>query len=121
MTGTHQEQILVIERDAAFAGYLTALLESAGYGVHTEGYSAAALHYATAHCPDLVILDVQLIEIDGARVCPELRNCCSFMAVPIILLTTSYQVVSSAYGADAWLIKSCEPDAILNTIERFLE
>ena len=63
-----QERILVVEDEDDIAFVLKARLESAGYEVHTEGYGATALSYATAHQPDLVILDVKLPDVDGFEV-----------------------------------------------------
>lgn len=66
--------ILVIEDDAHIRRVLGTSLEAYGYEVHLAETGAQALELATAHAPDLFILDLGLPDMDGLRLIPRLRS-----------------------------------------------
>ena len=125
MSVTCQERILVVEDEVDIAFVLKVRLEAAGYEVHTEGYGATALSYATEHQPDLVILDVKLPDVDGFEVCQQLRVLYPRSDVAVLMFTgleaTCDQLRGFANGADAYLTKRCEPVELLKTVEELLE
>ena len=124
MTHASRAHILIIEGDVELAARFTALFESVGYTVHTEFHGATALSYATRHCPDLVIVNMQLPDMNGYQVCWELRNRCEVMIMPIIVLTAvddpADHLRGFTAGATICLPVSRE-DALLHTVTLLFE
>lgn len=76
--------------------------------------------------PDLILLDLNLIRLNGIQVLEKVRNDIRLQHIPVIILTTSQQErdVTRAYnsGACSYIIKpsSIEPfTKILRTLEEY--
>ncbi|MBI4598000.1 MAG: response regulator, partial [Candidatus Omnitrophica bacterium] len=80
----------------------------------------AAISWAVEHQPDLVILDLVLPDMDGHKVCQELRRLYSFWALPVLILTAKNQPIDQlrgfAHGADAYMTKPFESGELLRTV-----
>jgi len=117
-------QILVIASNVSLAGSLSVLLATEGYTVHTESCGLSALRYAWKHCPDLVIVDQQIQDLEEGCTCSEVRHHCQVMIVPIILLSPyaplNDQAPQVIDEADACLPASCEPATLLGVVSSFL-
>jgi len=83
--------ILVIEDDLDVAEMLDSYFRIQGYQVKTVNWGEDGLESAKSDCPDLVILDIRLPDIDGFEVAKRLRANRSTAAVPIIFLTEKRQ------------------------------
>ena len=119
-----KNRILAIEDDAQIGRFLQALLSVAGYKVHVEPTGEAGLNYASDRVPDLVILDLRLPDMDGYDVCRKLRQFFSPWEVPIVMLTGMDKPVDQlrgfAHGADAYMTKPFEAQALLEKIKSLL-
>lgn len=71
MTGS--ARILVVDDQPNIVDMLATVLTFHGFTVDTAGTATAAVELASAHRPDLVLLDVMLPDGDGMRVCRRLR------------------------------------------------
>jgi two-component system cell cycle response regulator DivK len=67
-------RILVAEDDAANMKLAVTVLEGAGHEVLQAQDGAAAVALASAHLPDLVLLDIQMPGMDGFTVLRRLRE-----------------------------------------------
>jgi len=89
---------------------VTRYLERDGFRVDAAEDGLTALDLATAHPPDLLILDVMLPSKDGFSVLQELRKTSS---VPVILLTARAEetdrVLGLELGADDYVVKPFSP------------
>ena len=117
-------RILVVEDEVGIGRLISAYLESVWYEVHHETRGEAALLYAAAHRPELVILDLCLPDIHGYQVCHVLPRLYSMWARPIMILSSLDanidQLRGYASGADAYLTKPFEPPQLLPTVTRLL-
>lgn len=113
-------RILAVDDSPTVLEMLTSILESGGYSVITATDGAEALEMARAERPDLILLDVMLPKLDGYRVCRLLKFDQHYRAIPIIMLTAKAedQAVATGIrtGADQYLTKPVEPDALLAAI-----
>jgi two-component system KDP operon response regulator KdpE len=66
--------ILLVEDDAQIRRVVATTLEAHGFAVHGVERGGVGLEWATAHPPDLVILDLNLPDGDGLDLIPELRS-----------------------------------------------
>lgn len=82
-----KKQILIVEDDVDLVEMLSAYFRVQGYEVDTASWGEDAVKQATAKCPDLVLLDIRLPDIDGFEVCRRLRQLRKTQSVPVIFLT----------------------------------
>lgn len=125
MSELRNRQVLLIADETPSVDALRAALIGSGYAITQAAQPADALRRTAHRCPDLIIIFAELSGLEACRLCAELRNQCSFMEVPILLLSARpqpiRQVRQQAYGADAWLATSATPAQVLPVITRLLD
>ena len=99
-------KVLIIEDDRAICTFMRRVLEANGYEtiiVHT-GHEAVSI--AASHCPDVVILDLGLPDMDGLEVLADLRRW-SLMPVVVVSARTDEREKVRALdaGADDYITK----------------
>lgn len=101
-----KDRILVIEDDKSIRNFFKAILEANNYDVimantGTEGYGLI-----TSQCPDLVILDLGLPDMDGIKVLKQLRE---WSGMPVIVVSARThekdKVEALDLGADDYITK----------------
>lgn len=121
---TAHREILIVEDEEKIANLLASHLRRASYEVHVETRGAAAVDYAAAHAPQLVILDLRLPDMHGYEVCKALRVLYNSWAVPVLMLTAMDQPIDQlhglAHGADAYMTKPFELAEVLDTVAKLL-
>ncbi|SRR6266545_5417927 len=101
--------VLVVDDDVDINESLQASLMAAGH--HAVGVTKGvdALAEVARACPDLVLLDQMLPDIDGVEVCRRLRSAPETKRLPIIFLTArsgeKSRVDGLALGADDYVVK----------------
>jgi len=99
-------RILIADDEPQIRRFLKTTLDLHGYEVALAEHGRAALEYATAWHPDVILLDLGLPEIDGLEVCRRVRE---WSDVPIIVLSVrdreSDKVGALNIGADDYLTK----------------
>lgn len=93
-------RILVVDDEQDLLWALQHSLSDEGYEVLTAQNGKEGLCAARRHRPDLVILDIVMPELNGLRVCRELRRDPSLASVPIIFLTVRSTVEDRIAGLD---------------------
>ena len=101
------DKILLVEDEAAIAKFIGRGLQREGYNVITAADGQTGLDLAFGELPDLIILDVMLPDIDGLKVCREIRE--AQLQTPILMLTAKDaipdRVAGLEAGADDYLVK----------------
>ncbi len=64
---------LVVEDDHDFAAELVGILAAEGWSAASTSEGAAAVDHVRERCPDLVLLDLMLPDIDGVDVLRQIR------------------------------------------------
>jgi DNA-binding response OmpR family regulator len=100
-------RLLIVEDDIQVVGPLSRALNTQGYAVAHVADGNSALEKIKIDPPDLVLLDVSLPDIDGFKVCEEIRR--RGIDFPILMMTgcvDSFEVVHGLdSGADDYLVK----------------
>lgn len=73
------------------------------------------------HQPDLMILDILLPDMSGFEVITLIRSIPQFMNLPIIVSTVEDKDKGLRLGADSYLLKPIDSDALLQEIEKVFE
>lgn len=103
---TIKEKILVAEDEKSIAHFISTILNSNGYETIEARTGAEARSMLSSHCPDLVILDLGLPDMDGLEVLRELRSWSSLPVVVVSARSHEYDKVSALdLGADDYLTK----------------
>ena len=109
--------LLVVDDDAFIARLLEIELSAAGYDVRTAGSGDRALQLAFERCPDLILADVMMPNMDGFELTRQLRIDERTAATKVILLTarglSADRLEGFAVGADDYVIKPFDtPDLV---------
>jgi signal transduction histidine kinase/HPt (histidine-containing phosphotransfer) domain-containing protein len=91
------EKILIVDDDECILDATTCILES-HYATHGCSRGAEAIAWATAHQPDLILLDVLMDEMDGYDVCRELKNRPETRDIPVIFVSSLDSVQDETHG-----------------------
>ena len=88
-TVTRAPRVLLADDDAVSRKLLSASLTRSGFDVHTASDGEEALELIDAVDPDLLVLDFEMPQINGAEVCHRLRTSESenLRTLPVIMLT----------------------------------
>lgn len=84
---TQHNYILIVDDVPLNLQMLGGLLQSKGYEVAPASSGAIALEMAQTQTPDLILLDIQMPEMDGFKVCKLLKENPVTKDIPVIFLT----------------------------------
>ena len=71
---TIREKILIVEDEKSIAHFISTILTTNGYETILAKTGTEAMTMLSSHCPDLVILDLGLPDMDGIEVLRSLRG-----------------------------------------------
>ena len=101
-----RDKIIVAEDEAGIARFIRSILVSNGYDVILAGTGAEACSLVSSHCPDLMLLDLGLPDMDGAEVIERVRQ---WSSLPIIVVSARTfegdKVNALDAGADDYITK----------------
>ncbi len=101
-----KEKILIVEDERNICNFLTAVLKANNYDVIVSHTGAEAYTMITSHCPDLVLLDLGLPDIDGLSIVSAVRE---WTQLPIVVVSARTQerdkVDALDRGADDYIVK----------------
>jgi CheY-like chemotaxis protein len=87
--------VLVVDDDPGIVALLAAALAAGGYRV-LAALGAQALRLAQEERPEVILLDLQMPQMDGAEVCRRLRAEPATAAIPIVLMSADDRPGSAA-------------------------
>jgi PAS domain S-box-containing protein len=82
-----QIKVLVVDDQPSNLRFLSKLLTAQGYQVYRAICGQLALNVAIAHCPDLILLDIRMPEMNGYEVCRRLKATAETEQIPVIFLS----------------------------------
>ncbi len=112
--------LLVVDDEPNIRELLSASLRFSGFAVSTAADGREALAAASAHAPDLVILDVMLPDLDGFEVAGRLR---AAHPVPVLFLTARDAVGDKVTGlalGDDYVTKPFSLEEVVARIRNLL-
>lgn len=117
-----EQMVMVLDDDPSIRRSLCDLLESAGHTVRVFADAAALLDVAAPAVPCCLILDMQMPQLDGMRVLQQLTE--RRLSLPVIFLTghgtIPLSVAAMKAGANEFLTKPVDPDALLAAVDQAL-
>jgi len=106
-------KILIVDDDQSTTKLLEFILSREGYDVISVNNSCDTLSVASAHDPNLILLDLMMPSVDGFEVCKNVRAKSQFAHVPIIFFTSTSdiekKVAAFGLGANDYIVKPVHP------------
>jgi len=101
-----KDRILIVEDDKSIRNFIRAILEANNYDVMIANTGTEAYSLITSQCPDLVILDLGLPDMDGVKILKQVRE---WSGMPIIVVSARThekdKVEALDLGADDYITK----------------
>lgn len=101
-----RDRVLVIEDDKSIRNFLRAILEANNYDVLMASSGTEAYSMITSQCPDVVILDLGLPDMDGMEI---LKNVREWSTMPVLVVSARShekdKVQALDLGADDYITK----------------
>jgi len=117
--------ILLIDDEWRLAQALQTRLQASGFRVRVAASGKEGLSVARAHCPDVILLDINMPEMDGYKTCRAIRADPSLGATPIIVISATADAASCRAtfeaGANQFLAKPYEVKYVLEAIQVALD
>ncbi len=110
--------ILIVDDEVCICDLMESVLTE-NYKVIKTYFSKDVLDLARKHLPKLIISDIMMPGLDGLELLAVLRADPRTKTIPIILISAAATPISAG-GADAFLQKPFEIEALEKLISRFL-
>jgi two-component system, OmpR family, response regulator len=112
---------IIVDDEPQLAKFLSHLLTFEGFDVRVAGSRAEVVaELRKTPIPDLVLLDVMLPDADGFDILLRIRAHPVLKEIPVIMLTAKSSreavLMGLAGGADGYVTKPVEPDAVLQAV-----
>lgn len=99
-------KVLIVEDDRAICNFIRRVLEANGYEALIVHTGREAISMLTSHCPDVMLLDLGLPDMDGLQVLTQLRK---WSLLPVVVVSArtdeSEKVRALDEGADDYITK----------------
>lgn len=97
---------LIVEDEKNIGNFMAAILQANDYKTILSTTGENAINLTKSHCPDIILLDLGLPDMDGAEVLKEIRQ---WSQIPIIVISARQQesekVTALDLGADDYISK----------------
>ncbi|CDF02528.1 response regulators consisting of a CheY-like receiver domain and a winged-helix DNA-binding domain [Ruminococcus sp. CAG:624] len=98
--------ILIIEDENSISSILKMVFTANGYNAYTAKNGAEAMMMVNSYCPDLVILDLVLPDMDGLEILKSIREWSSMPIIVVSARTHEHDKVEALdLGADDYISK----------------
>jgi DNA-binding response OmpR family regulator len=122
--GEAQATVLVVDDDAGFRAYVRAALEGPAFRILEASTGAEALETALRERPQAILLDWRMPGQSGITTCRRLREEPALAAVRIAMVTglddERDRTLARHAGADTFLVKDPDPEALTVQVRRLL-
>ncbi len=114
-------RILVVEDEPGISGFIGTVLTANGYEVEKAANGKEALMMISSRCPDAVMLDLGLPDIDGQKIIASVRE---WSGVPILVVSARTherdKITAFDLGADDYITKPFSTGELLARIKTAL-
>jgi diguanylate cyclase (GGDEF)-like protein len=109
-------RVLVVDDSGSTSRLYAAALEEKGMITRSATSARAAIHELLDFSPEIILIDLYMPEIDGAELARVIRQYPSFLAIPIVFISTeadeATQTRALGQGGDGFLTKPLDLDTL---------
>jgi CheY-like chemotaxis protein len=111
--------VLIVDDEATIRAVIRDILEAEGFRVAEASDGRDALAVLARRSPAVILLDLQMPRMDGWALYQQLRA--EERAIPVVFVTAGAgaRVEAEHHGADGYLAKPFDLDALLALVARF--
>lgn len=117
------KKILIVDDETHARMALNNVLEEYGYETVAAANGKEAIDKARKEKPDVVLLDTRLPDMDGNKVCRQIKKI-KGLAVKVVVYTGYVDAVDAgkarAAGADDYVVKTLDLSYLLEAIKKFV-
>ena len=111
-----KDKVLIVEDEQSISNFISMVLNANGYDTIIVGSGEEALTMIASHCPDLIVLDLGLPDMDGMEVLKSVRKWSNLPVVVVSARNHEHDKVDALdYGADDYLVK---PFGVMEMVSR---
>ena len=101
-----KDKVLIVEDEQSISNFISMILTANGYDTIIVRSGEEALTMIASHCPDLIVLDLGLPDMDGMEVLKAVRKWSNLPVVVVSARNHEHDKVEALdYGADDYLVK----------------
>ena len=101
-----KDKVLIVEDEQSISNFISTILSANGYDTMIARTGEEALTMISSHCPDLIVLDLGLPDMDGIEVLKSVRK---WSNLPVVVVSARQheddKVEALDCGADDYLVK----------------
>lgn len=114
-------RVLIVDDEKHIRTLYSDELAEEGYDVSTAADGKDILNLIETMKPDVIILDIKMVDCNGLDVLQQIRN--RYYNLPVILCSAygSFRVDVKAIAADAYVVKSSDLSELKQKIAQVLE
>lgn len=113
-----KKKVLVVDDEENLCLLYQEDLESEGYSVRTAADFPAAMRMLEEDPPDVVVMDIRMLRVDGIEIMGRMLSRKRDLAVILNTAYSSYKDDFRSWPADAYLIKSSDTGELKRAIRR---
>jgi DNA-binding response OmpR family regulator len=114
-------KVLIIDDEKHIRVLYSEVLQEEGYEVAVAADGKDIIERLEREKPDVIVLDIKMVDINGLDVLQEIRN--KYYNLPVILCSAygNYKVDIKSIAADAYVVKSSDLTELKKKINQVLE
>ena len=116
-----KDKVLIVEDEQSISNFISMILTANGYDTIIVRSGEEALTMIASHCPDMIVLDLGLPDMDGMEVLKSVRKWSNLPVVVVSARNHEHDKVEALdYGADDYLVKPFELEELVLRVENVL-
>ena len=101
-----KDKVLIVEDEQSISNFISMILTANGYDTIIVRSGEEALTMIASHCPDMIVLDLGLPDMDGMEVLKSVRKWSNLPVVVVSARNHEHDKVEALdYGADDYVTK----------------
>lgn len=111
-----KDKVLIVEDEQSISNFISMILTANGFDTIIVRSGEEALTMIASHCPDMIVLDLGLPDMDGMEVLKSVRKWSNLPVVVVSARNHEHDKVDALdYGADDYLVK---PFGVMEMVSR---
>ena len=116
-----KDKVLIVEDEQSISNFISMILTANGFDTIIVRTGEEALTMIASHCPDMIVLDLGLPDMDGMEVLKSVRKWSNLPVVVVSARNHEHDKVEALdYGADDYLVKPFGTSELLARIRTTL-
>lgn len=108
--------VLLIDDSKTIQSIVSYTLEKHHYSVTCQSTAESAIQYLNTKTPDIILTDLNMPGIGGAKLIEKIRQTKRLLETPIVIISTSNKSAQLSQLVNGWINKPLRPEKILEVV-----